>query len=64
LPFSGDTARILFEIWNFQEGSGYFGPGTDNIVNWAVENVGEKLNTLEAYLEAHPLPWNSRSRRN
>ena len=55
LPFEGDTASIFVEIWSFQEEFGYFGPGTEGLVRWGVENVRGRLTTLEEYLVGRPL---------
>lgn len=55
LPFSGDTASIFVEIVNFQEEFGYFGPGTEKLISWSLENAQGKVATLEEYLVVHPL---------
>jgi len=53
MPF----APVLFaDAFCYQEEfGGYFGPETEKLVAWAAEKVKGRLNTLEEYLEAHPL---------
>lgn len=51
LPFMAD---VFAEGFSYQEEFGYFGPGSEELVAWAVENARGKLSTFEEYLEAHP----------
>lgn len=52
LPFMAD---VLVEGLSFQDEFGYYGPDTERLVSWAVENARGKLTTLEEYFQAHPL---------
>jgi uncharacterized protein YbjT (DUF2867 family) len=52
LPFAPD---LWIDGILAQGEQGYFGPGTDEAVAWAVAQVKGKLTTLDEYLEAHPL---------
>ncbi|KAL2021184.1 hypothetical protein VTK56DRAFT_7490 [Thermocarpiscus australiensis] len=52
LPFDHD---LLVEAFSYREEFGYFGPDSEKLVAWAVENVRGRLTTLEEYLEKHPL---------
>lgn len=46
---------IFGEAFSYPEEFGYFGPDSENLVAWAVQNARGKISTLEEYLEAHPL---------
>lgn len=52
LPFFPDGYG---EVFCYQEEFGYYGPGTGELVAWAVENARGRLSTLEEYFERHPL---------
>ncbi|KPI36263.1 NmrA-like family domain-containing protein 1 [Cyphellophora attinorum] len=48
--------EVFVQIYKFKEGfGGYFGPGTEEKVQWAKERVRGRLTTLEEYLEAYPV---------
>lgn len=51
VPFMAD---VFAEGFSYQEEFGYFGPGSEELVAWAVENARGRLSTFEEYLEAHP----------
>lgn len=55
LPFDGPLADVFAEAFKYGEEFGYFGPGTKELVEWAVENARGRLSSLEEFLEAHPL---------
>lgn len=48
------AAEMFAEYFSFCEEFGYWGPGSEEMVAWAVENARGKLATLEEFLEAHP----------
>ncbi|KAF7933508.1 uncharacterized protein EAE98_003217 [Botrytis deweyae] len=48
------AAEMFAEYFSFCEEFGYWGPGSEEKVVWAVENARGKLTTLEEYLEVHP----------
>lgn len=52
LPFFPDGYG---EVFAYQEEFGYYGPGTEELVAWAVANARGRLSTLEEYFERHPL---------
>ncbi|KAF7952372.1 uncharacterized protein EAE97_001869 [Botrytis byssoidea] len=51
LPFA---AEMFADYYSFCEEFGYWSPGSEEKVAWAVENARGKLATLEEFLEAHP----------
>ncbi|KIW57614.1 hypothetical protein PV05_06153 [Exophiala xenobiotica] len=51
LPFMGDLFAQGFAC---QAEYGYFGPGGEEKVDWATQNIRGKLTTLPEYLEKHP----------
>ncbi|KAF5873065.1 putative hscarg dehydrogenase protein [Botrytis fragariae] len=51
IPFAAD---MFAEYFSFCEEFGYWGPGSEEKVMWAIENARGKLATLEEFLEAHP----------
>ena len=56
LPFTGHMADIFVDAMGYQEEyGGYFGPDSEKLVSWAIENARGRLSTLEEYLERHPL---------
>ena len=55
LPFEASITDIHAEGLSFQEESGYFGPGSEKLVAWVVENARGRLCTMKEYLETHPL---------
>ncbi|TGO25352.1 hypothetical protein BPAE_0082g00380 [Botrytis paeoniae] len=48
------AAEMFAEYFSFCEEFGYWGPGSEEKVVWAVENARGRLATLEEFLEAHP----------
>ncbi|KAF2494175.1 HSCARG dehydrogenase [Lophium mytilinum] len=50
-------ADIFAEGFLAQEEQGYYGPGEEQLVAWAVENARGKLTTLEEYFVAHPIQF-------
>ena len=54
LSFMGDLVDIFVEGFSYAE-FGYFGPDSEKLVAWAVENARGRPSTFEEYLEAHPL---------
>lgn len=48
------AAEIFVDYFSYQEEFGYFGPNTEELVAWAVENVRGTLSSFEEYLEKHP----------
>ncbi|KFZ23669.1 hypothetical protein V502_01852 [Pseudogymnoascus sp. VKM F-4520 (FW-2644)] len=50
-PIVGD---IFADGFSFNEEYGYFGPNTEELVAWSVQNARGRLSTFEEYLEAHP----------
>ena len=52
LPFAGD---IFAEVFSYQEEFGYWGPDSEKLVAWAMENARGRLSTLEEYFETHPV---------
>ncbi|KAL8709418.1 MAG: hypothetical protein Q9220_005801 [cf. Caloplaca sp. 1 TL-2023] len=52
VPFAADVFAEGFSAW---EEFGYWGPDSEKLVAWAVENARGKLTTLEEYFQAHPL---------
>ncbi|TGO47260.1 hypothetical protein BCON_0286g00030 [Botryotinia convoluta] len=50
------AAELFAEYFSFCEEFGYWGPGSEEKVAWAIENARGRLSTLEEYLdlEAHP----------
>ena len=55
LPFPVEIAEVFKEAYSYAEEFGYWGPDSQKLVAWAVENARGKLTTLEEYFEAHPL---------
>ncbi|KAG8527755.1 uncharacterized protein KY384_007909 [Bacidia gigantensis] len=53
LPFGGDIFVETFSY--FAEFGGYYGPGSEEMVAWAIKNARGKLTTMEEYLERHPV---------
>ena len=51
-PFA---VNLYSEGFSFLEEFEYFGPGTDELAAWSVENARGKFSTFKEYLEAHPL---------
>ncbi|KUJ09692.1 putative hscarg dehydrogenase [Mollisia scopiformis] len=51
----GMMVDVFVDAFQYGEEFGYFGPGGEEEVKWAKENVGEKLTSLEEFLERHPL---------
>ncbi|KAK3349564.1 hypothetical protein B0T25DRAFT_548431 [Lasiosphaeria hispida] len=49
------ATEVFVEGFSFVEEYGYFGPGSEELVAWAVKNARGKPTTFEEYLEAHPL---------
>ncbi|KAK0707648.1 hypothetical protein B0H67DRAFT_588248 [Lasiosphaeris hirsuta] len=49
------ATEVFLEGFSFMDEYGYFGPGSEDLVSWAVKNARGKLTTFEEYLEAHPL---------
>jgi len=48
--------ELFMDAFQFvEEYGGYFGPDTEKLVAWAVENARGRLTTFEEYFEAHPL---------
>lgn len=52
VPFAADA---IADIFSFTDEFGYFGPDSEKLVAWAVENARGRPSTLEEYFEAHPL---------
>lgn len=52
LPFMGD---LFTEAFTALEELGYWGPGSEESVAWAIEHSRGKLATLEEYFEENPL---------
>ncbi|TGO17639.1 hypothetical protein BTUL_0016g01080 [Botrytis tulipae] len=48
------AAEMFAKYFSFCEEFGYWGPGSEEKVAWAVENARGKLATLEEFLKAHP----------
>ncbi|MCJ1435842.1 NmrA-like domain-containing protein 1 [Xylographa pallens] len=46
---------MLVEMMLFQQEFGYYGPRTNELVAWAVENARGKVHTFEEYLTENPL---------
>jgi len=51
----GPWADIYIDASGALEDFGYFGPDTEKLVAWALENARGKLSTLEEYFESNPL---------
>ena len=47
--------ETLVQMMSYQEEYGYWGPGTEREVEWAVENARGTVSGLEGYLEREPL---------
>ncbi|KAI6084463.1 NAD(P)-binding protein [Hypoxylon rubiginosum] len=52
MPFAPD---LWTDGFHAQEEWGYFGPGEEELVAWAVENARGRLATLDEFLEEHPV---------
>lgn len=50
----GPLADIFVEAFRFYETPGYFGPDTEELVEWAVENARGQPSTLDEFLRDHP----------
>ncbi|KAK5055323.1 hypothetical protein LTR84_013073 [Exophiala bonariae] len=48
------AAPIFIDYFSYIEDHGYFGPGGEEAVAWAVANARDKLSTFEEFLTAHP----------
>ncbi|KAB8224751.1 hypothetical protein BDV33DRAFT_165359 [Aspergillus novoparasiticus] len=55
LPFLALAFNVFIEGFQSIGEFGYYGPDSDRLVAWAVENARGRLSTFEEYLEAHPL---------
>ncbi|KAH7021394.1 uncharacterized protein B0I36DRAFT_251543 [Microdochium trichocladiopsis] len=56
--FGGDrnpAAGVLVEMQLYEEEFGYFGPDTDKLVRWSVENAKGHISTFEEYLQREPI---------
>ena len=51
----GDVGDVFVEGFSYMEEYGYFGPNTNNLFDWTVENARGRLTTFEEFLQAHPL---------
>lgn len=51
----GPLADTLLEMMQYQEEFGYYGPNTEELVAWSVENARGKVNSFEEYLTRKPL---------
>ncbi|KFY11129.1 hypothetical protein V492_04627 [Pseudogymnoascus sp. VKM F-4246] len=47
-------ADIFADGFGFADEFGYFGPGSEELIVWSVENARGRLSTFEEYLEVHP----------
>ncbi|OBT82696.1 hypothetical protein VE02_08845 [Pseudogymnoascus sp. 03VT05] len=47
-------ADIFVDGFGFYGEFGYFGPGSEELIAWSVQNARGRLSTFEEYLEAHP----------
>lgn len=52
LPFAAD---LFYELFSFGEEYGYYGPGGEEEVAWAVQNTRGKVTSLEEFFRKHPL---------
>ncbi|KIW17985.1 hypothetical protein PV08_02271 [Exophiala spinifera] len=52
IPFMGD---LFAQGFAYLIDHGYFGPGGEDKVRWAVKNIRGKLTTLPEYFEKHPI---------
>ncbi|KAK4946079.1 hypothetical protein LTR10_014881 [Elasticomyces elasticus] len=52
----GSYADVLVDMMLYQQDFGYFGPQTEELVQWAVDNARGKVTDFKEYLEQHPLP--------
>ncbi|KIV82561.1 hypothetical protein PV11_04663 [Exophiala sideris] len=52
----GSYADVLVDMMLYQQDFGYFGPQTEELVQWAVDNARGKVTGFKEYLEQHPLP--------
>ncbi|KAI3327731.1 NAD(P)-binding protein [Xylariaceae sp. AK1471] len=48
-------ADVLVDMMLYQQDFGYYGPETEDLVRWAVQNARGKVTTFEEYLEKNPL---------
>jgi uncharacterized protein YbjT (DUF2867 family) len=55
VPLSPALLDVFADGFSAQEKFGYWGPDTEKLVAWAVENARGRLSTLEEYFEAHPI---------
>lgn len=53
--FPPNAADGLIQMMQYQEEFGYYGPDTDKLVQWAVDNARGSPNTFEEYLRQNPL---------
>ncbi|KIW11073.1 hypothetical protein PV08_10372 [Exophiala spinifera] len=51
----GDYAEALIEMMSYQEEFGYYGPKTEELVQWAAEHARGQVTTFEEYLEKNPI---------
>ncbi|OBT79399.1 hypothetical protein VF21_02023 [Pseudogymnoascus sp. 05NY08] len=47
-------ADIFVDGFGFYGEFGYFGPGSEELIAWSVQNARGRLSTFEEYLEVHP----------
>lgn len=52
-PYLAGIARIVTELFDYQQDFGYFGPGTQESVSLAVGTVKDKLTSFEEFLKTH-----------
>ncbi len=57
-PYMAGAGDLLVDMMLYQQDFGYYGPDTERLVAWAVENARGKVNTFEEYLMENPLPLN------
>ncbi|KAH8908547.1 NAD(P)-binding protein [Coniochaeta sp. PMI_546] len=50
------VADVFIEFFNYYEDFGYYGPETEEVVDWARDHTRGKLTTLEEYFKMHPEP--------
>lgn len=53
--YVGAYSETLAEMICYQEEFGYYGPESQRLVEWAVQNARSVPNTLEEYIDAHPI---------
>ncbi|KAL6245996.1 hypothetical protein RBB50_007149 [Rhinocladiella similis] len=52
----GNYAEALIEMMSYQEEFGYYGPETEQLVQWAADHARGNVTTFEEYLEKNPIP--------